>query len=97
MGGEHADFSSQAGGDDAEDQGCNPGEHGAGVEGGRLQLALGARPLPAAAGDGQPARTEAGRSHACAQVVAKFILYLRKYAFTYSCLGAIKVCRKGDF
>lgn len=33
-GGEHADFSAQAGDDHAEDQGCNPGKLGAGVDGG---------------------------------------------------------------
>ena len=33
-GDEHADFSSQAGDDHAEDPGCNPGKLGAGMDGG---------------------------------------------------------------
>ena len=49
MGGEHADFSSQAGHDDAEDPGSDPGEQRAGVDGGGALRHLGADSVEVAA------------------------------------------------
>lgn len=43
-----ADFSSQAGDDDAEDEGCDPGEHLSGMDGGGTLRNIGADRLEVA-------------------------------------------------
>lgn len=69
MGMRDADFSSQAGDDDAEDQGCDPGERRPGLDGCGTLWDFGADGLEVAQARspswcGQPTRAEAERSQA---------------------------------